>query len=80
MLALFSTRLRTWVLFTVALPLGGVLARAIARRLEQRTGETKVTRSLYKASDLVSRRQRGQTGQEVSEKPRRRGVAGLRRR
>lgn len=80
MWALFSTRLRTWVLFTVALPLGGVLARAIARRLEQRHGETRLTRSLYRASDLVSRRQRQEAGPEVSAKPRRRGVAGLRRR
>jgi hypothetical protein len=76
MLALFSTRLRTWLLLTVALPLGGVLARALARRIEQRHGETRVTRSLYKASDLVSRRSRA----EVSDKPKRRAGGGRRRR
>lgn len=74
MWALFSARLRTWVLFTIAVPLAGALARAIARRIEARSGETKVSRSLWKVGNLARRR-------EVSEPaPKRRGVAALRRR
>ena len=76
MWALFSTRLRTWLLFAVALPVAGTLARAVAGRIERRNGETRVSRSLHKASDLVARKQR----KPVSEPPRRRGVAALRRR
>ena len=74
MWALFSARLRTWVLFTIAVPLAGALARAVARRIEARSGETKVSRALFKVGNVARRR-------EVSEpEPRRRGVAALRRR
>jgi hypothetical protein len=76
MWVLLSSRLRTWLLLTVAVPLAATVARRLARRIESRHGETKVSRSLYKASDLVSRNRRD----EVSEQPRRRGVAALRRR
>jgi hypothetical protein len=58
MWALFSSRLRTWLLFAVAVPLAGALARAVARRLERRNGPTKVSRALNSAGDLATRRPR----------------------
>jgi hypothetical protein len=58
MWALLSTRLRTWLLLAVAVPLAGALARAIARRIERRNGPTRLSRGLYSAGDLASRRQR----------------------
>jgi hypothetical protein len=56
MWALLSTRLRTWLLIAVALPLAGALARAVARRIERRRGSTKVSRALQTAGDLAARR------------------------
>jgi hypothetical protein len=41
-----STRLRTWLLFAIAVPLAGVVARAVARRLERRNGPTRLSRAL----------------------------------
>jgi hypothetical protein len=58
MWALLSTRLRTWLLFAVAVPLGGAGARALARRLERRGGPTRLTRGLHTVGDLASRRGR----------------------
>jgi hypothetical protein len=58
MWALFSTRLRTWLLLAVAVPLAGTLARAVARRIERRNGPTKVSRALFSAGDLAARRGR----------------------
>lgn len=58
MWALLSTRLRTWLLLAVAVPLAGTLAGVIARRLERRNGSTKVSRALFSASDLAARRGR----------------------
>jgi hypothetical protein len=58
MWALLSTRLRTWLLLAVAVPLAGALARAVARRLEQRNGPTRLSRALYSAGDLAARRKR----------------------
>ena len=59
MWALLSTRLRTWLLVAVAVPLAGALARLVARRLERRTGSTKVTRALNSVADLAARRPKG---------------------
>jgi hypothetical protein len=58
MWALLSTRLRTWLLLTVAVPLAGVLARSIGRRLERRNGPTRLSRALLSMGDLASRRRR----------------------
>jgi len=58
MWALLSTRLRTWLLFAILVPLAGVVARAAARRLERRHGSTRLSRALRTASDAASRRDR----------------------
>jgi hypothetical protein len=58
MWALLSTRLRTWLLIAVALPLAGALARVVARRLERRNGSTKLSRALQTAGDMAARRPR----------------------
>ncbi len=50
-----TSRLRTWLLFTVVVPLATGLLRRAGRVLERRTGSTPVTRALYKASDLGDR-------------------------
>lgn len=64
MWVLLSSRLRTWVLLTVAVPLGGALARAVARRLERRGGSTRLSRGLFTVGDLASRR--GRRGRDIS--------------
>jgi hypothetical protein len=56
MWALLSSRLRTWLLLAVAVPLIGALARAIARRLERRNGSSRLSRALYSIGDLAARR------------------------
>jgi HAMP domain-containing protein len=58
MWALFSTRLRTWFLLAVAVPLAGVVARFAGRRLERRHGPTRLSRGLLSAGDLAARRGR----------------------
>jgi len=59
MWALLSTRLRTWLLFAILVPLTGVAARAVARRLERRHGPTRLTRALNTVGNAASRRDRG---------------------
>ena len=66
MWALLSTRLRTWLLIAVALPLAGALARAVARRLERRNGSTKLSRALQTAGDMAARRRSGADRRQVS--------------
>jgi hypothetical protein len=58
MWALLSTRLRTWLLFAIAVPLAGVVARTVARRLEQRHGSTRLSLALQTAGNAASRRDR----------------------
>ena len=58
MWALLSTRLRTWLLFAIAVPLAGVLARAVARRIERRKGPTRLSRALTTAGNAAARRDR----------------------
>jgi hypothetical protein len=62
MWALLSTRLRTWLLFAIAVPLAGALARIIARQLEKRHGSTRLSRGLFSVGNLASRR--GRSGSE----------------
>ena len=50
-----TSRLRTWLLLTVVVPLATGLLRRAGQALERRTGATPVTRALYKASDLGDR-------------------------
>jgi hypothetical protein len=65
MWVLLSRRLRTWVLISVALPLIGALARAVAERIEQRHGgPTRTTRALHQAGDLAGRRGVGRLGSQ----------------
>ncbi|RBY76437.1 hypothetical protein DQ238_17250 [Geodermatophilus sp. TF02-6] len=52
---LLTSRLRTWLLLTVVLPLATGLLRRVGRALERRTGSTRATRALYKAGDLGDR-------------------------
>ncbi|WNV75761.1 hypothetical protein [Geodermatophilus sp. DSM 44513] len=52
---LLTSRLRTWLLLTVVVPLATGLLRRAGRALERRTGATSVTRALYKAGDLGDR-------------------------
>ncbi len=66
MWALFSTRLRTWLLVAVAVPLAGAAARAAARRLEKRNGPTRLSRGLFSVGDLAARRGRRGRGRDLS--------------
>jgi hypothetical protein len=50
-----TSRLRTWLLLTVVVPLATGLLRRVGQVLERRTGSTPVTRALYKAGDLGDR-------------------------
>ena len=59
MWALLSTRLRTWLLLAVAVPLAGALARMIAHRIERRSGPNRVSRALFSLGDLARRRRCG---------------------
>jgi hypothetical protein len=52
---LLSSKLRTWVLLSVAVPLVSRLLRTVAASLEKRTGRTVITRVLAKAGDLTGR-------------------------
>ena len=50
-----TSRIRTWLIVTVVVPLATGLLRRAGRVLERRTGSTPVTRALYKAGDLGDR-------------------------
>jgi hypothetical protein len=79
MWALLSTRLRTWLLLAVAVPLAGALARFVAGRLERRNGSTRVSRALYSASDLAARRGKGRRGSSAKGRPDPQAVGSQRR-
>lgn len=55
MWALLSSRLRTWLLLTVAVPLVSRLLRTAGARLEARRGPSNLSRGLRKAGDLTGR-------------------------
>jgi hypothetical protein len=84
MWALLSRRLRTFVLLSVALPLVGALARALAERIERhRGGPTRTTRALHQAGELAGRRGVGPLAYsrpepEPEPEPRRRRILGTR--
>ena len=48
----FTSRLRQWLILAVAVPLATVVVRTIRRRLEKRTGETRLTRGLGQVENL----------------------------
>ena len=52
---LLTSRLRTWLLLTVVVPLATGLLRRVGRSLERRTGSTPLTRTLLKAGELGDR-------------------------
>ena len=52
MFALLSSRLRTWLILTVAVPIGAAGARRLARAIEARRGPSGLTRGLNKAGEL----------------------------
>jgi hypothetical protein len=49
------SRLRTWLLLTIVVPLATGLLRRVGQAIERRTGSTPVTRGLYRAGDLGDR-------------------------
>jgi hypothetical protein len=58
MWALLSSRLRTWLLITVVVPLIAGVTRYVATRIEQRRGANRLSRALHRVSDLGSRGRR----------------------
>ena len=54
----FTSRLRQWLILAVAVPLATVVVRTIRRRLEKRTGETRLTRGLGQVENLGRRARR----------------------
>ncbi len=63
MWALLSSRLRTWLLLTVAVPLLARVLRVAGDQLERRRGADGLSRALQKAGDLTGRvARRGASG------------------
>ena len=58
----FTSRLRQWLILAVAVPIATVLVRTIRRRIEKRTGETRLTRGLGRVEDLGRRTRRKERG------------------
>ncbi len=58
MLALFSGRLRMWLIAGIALPLAGLGARKLSQHLEanHQGNSTPASRALGKTADVASRR------------------------
>jgi hypothetical protein len=50
-----SSRLRTWLVLTVVVPLATGLLRRLGQGLERRRGPSAVSRALLKAGDLGDR-------------------------
>ena len=47
-----TSRLRTWLLLTVVVPLATRLLRQVGRALERRTGPSRISRALLWAGDV----------------------------
>ena len=58
MWAFASRRFRTYLLFAVGAPLAGWALTKLGEEIEQRTGETTVTRAVHKTRGLVKRVER----------------------
>ena len=63
MVALFSTRLRRWLLVTVALPLVRAVTLGLARRLERNRGPSVISRGLRRIANPVRPEPRQIAGQ-----------------
>lgn len=59
MLAFFTARFRTWLLFAVAAPILSWLLGTIGDRLEARHGRTPVVRALQTSREWLRRRTTG---------------------
>lgn len=57
-----SRRLRTWLILTVLVPIGGGLLRRAGHGLQRRNGPSAVSNALIRAGDLTDRLRRRQTG------------------
>ncbi len=56
MWVLLSTRLRRWLIITIAIPVLGAAARQLGYRLEQRRGASRTSGTLQKVGNLGRRR------------------------
>ncbi|MBA8795405.1 hypothetical protein FHX74_003041 [Friedmanniella endophytica] len=66
MWAFLSARLRTWVIFAIAVPLLTGVISLIRRRLEQKNGQTPAVKVLTKLENFGRRKQR-----QAQQQPRR---------
>jgi len=70
--ALLSSRVRTWVLLSVAAPIGAWALEQAADEAERRHGDSRTTRTLRRASgaaDQISRRRRRNADRGKSSTP-----------
>ena len=65
MWAFASRRFRTYLLFAVGAPVAGLLLTKVGEEIEQRTGETPVTRTLHKTRAVVKRVERGPLSRRI---------------
>ena len=56
--ALISRRFRLWLMFAVGVPLLGKLLRGLSDSMEQRGGQTTLSRGLRSGSDTLSKFER----------------------
>ena len=56
MLLFFTSRLRQWLLFAVAVPMLLILVRLVRQTLERRSGDTRLTGALRRVEELGQRR------------------------
>lgn len=52
----FTSRLRQWLLFAVAVPMLVLLVRLIRQTLEKRSGQTRLTGALRRVEEVAQRR------------------------
>ena len=57
-----SRKLRTWLILTVLVPIGGGLLRRAGQELQQRRGPSAVSNTLIRAGDLTDRVRRRTRG------------------
>lgn len=53
-----TARLRSWLVFAVALPLLTLVVHAVRRVIEHRSGQTRLTRVLAQVEDLGRKKRR----------------------
>lgn len=52
----FTSRLRQWLLFAVAVPILLMLVRLVRQTLEKRSGQTRLTGALRRVEEVAQRR------------------------